>query len=79
MNRKHALIMVLCCLLPMAGFVAVRLFNVPINTVVWVGMLLLCPISHLLMMKFLMQGHHDDHAQHSTPAATRSLEQHPEP
>lgn len=77
MNRKHALIMALCCLIPLAGFAAVRFFNLPVSMVVWVGMLLLCPLSHLLMMKFMMNDH--EHVQHTTPAPSPSLEHNPEP
>jgi hypothetical protein len=70
--------MVLCCLIPLAGFAAVRFFNVPVNTVVWVAMLLLCPLSHLLLMKFMMKDHEHDHAQHAEPAHSRSLEHDPD-
>ena len=66
MNKKHVLIMLACCLIPLAALAAVFVFRVPVNSVFYVGLLLLCPALHLLMMKGMMN--HDragqDHAAH---------------
>ena len=51
MNRKHTLLMVLCCLIPLVGFAAISIFRIPANTVIYTGLALLCPVMHLLMMK----------------------------
>lgn len=63
MNKKHALIMVACCLVPIAGFALVSLFNIPLKSVFLFAMILFCPLSHLLMMKYMGHGDHHPHRE----------------
>ena len=67
MKKSHLLIMLLCCLIPITALAAIYLFNVPVNSVLLFGLILLCPISHLLMMKFMGPEHH--HGEASEPLA----------
>ncbi len=51
MKKKHLLIMLVGCLLPLAAIVAMSVFKVPIGTVATFGLFLLCPLSHLFLMR----------------------------
>lgn len=71
MNKKHALIMVLCCVIPLVAIGAVTIFRIPLNSVLYIGLILLCPLSHILMMRGMMHGegheHHEGHTQTISP------------
>jgi hypothetical protein len=62
---KHTLIMIACCLIPLVAITAVTVFNVPLNNVILFGMVLLCPLGHILMMKYMMPGHEGEHHSHA--------------
>ncbi len=69
MSKKHVLIMLACCLIPLVALAAIFVFKIPTNSVIYVGILLLCPALHLLLMRNMMGSHPDqgasgDHTGH---------------
>ena len=70
MNKKHLLIMLACCLLPIAGLALIAFFKIPTSTVLWGAMLLICPLSHLLLMKFMGHGEGQEHSHHHAQSPT---------
>ncbi len=59
MTRKHVWLMLACCLVPVAALAAIFVFKIPASTVLLVGLVLFCPLSHLLMMKFMPHSHEE--------------------
>ncbi len=59
MSKKHVLIMLACCLIPLVALAAIFVFKIPVTSVIYLGILLLCPALHLLMMRNML-GHHAD-------------------
>ena len=72
MKKSHLWLMILCCLIPVVGLAAVYLFKIPLSNVLFYGMVLLCPLSHLLMMKFTGHDHtaSESYTQHQHPPSS---------
>lgn len=82
MSKKHTILMLLCCLVGMGAAAAILFFGVPVNRVFTGLLILLCPLSHLLMMKFMVHGHDskahtqdDQHVHGAGNPAPRQSEQ----
>ena len=54
MTKKHLLLMLACCLIPIAAIVAIGVLAIPITALTQIVIVLLCPI----MMFFMMRGMH---------------------
>jgi uncharacterized membrane protein len=57
MTKKHIFIMLACCLFPIAIFGASLILKISVNTVLLLALVLVCPLSHLLLMKYLGHDH----------------------
>lgn len=57
MHRKHLFLMLLGCALPVVALAAILLFQLQLSGVVLFAIILLCPLSHLLMLGGMGQGH----------------------
>jgi len=69
MNKRHLWTMLLCCLLPILGLAAVLLLKIPVTTLIYVGLALLCPLAHFFMMGNMhdhnrQSGQHHDQSVH---------------
>ncbi len=49
-GKRHVLLMILCCLVPAVALAAIFVLKIPAPQVLTYGLILLCPLSHVLMM-----------------------------
>ena len=59
-GNHHLWFMLVCGLIPIAAVGAIFLFGVPVNSVLLVGLFLLCPLFHLSMMGLGGHGHGEE-------------------
>jgi hypothetical protein len=57
MSKKHWAIMLACCLIPLGALGGFFLFHIPTPKLLLFGMVMFCPLAHILMMKFMGHGH----------------------
>ncbi len=53
MTRKHLLLMLLCCLIPIGIAFSLQAFGIALSASLPVAMLILCPLLHVVMMAFM--------------------------
>ena len=66
-GNRHMLLMILCCMIPVAVLAAIFVLKIPMPQVLAYGLILLCPLSHVLMMGMMGRRQHD----HAMGADTR--------
>ena len=70
MSKKHLILMVLGCVVPMGVFFVLFALGIPLNKLFFFALILLCPLSHIFMMRGMKHHGHDDHASESTKIET---------
>ncbi|MCL5985376.1 MAG: DUF2933 domain-containing protein [Actinobacteria bacterium] len=66
MSNKHLILMILGCVVPMGLFFVLFALGIPLNKVLLFALILLCPLSHIFMMRGMKHHGHDGHASEST-------------
>jgi len=57
-GNRHTLLMILCCLIPLAAMGAIFVLKIPAPQVLTYGLILICPLSMLLMMGLMGRHQH---------------------
>ena len=65
MNKKHLLLMLACCLIPIGLIVAIGALALPTSGLTTTVIALMCPAMMLLMMFSMRGGHAEHHEQHA--------------
>ena len=67
MHKKHMLLMLVCCLVPIAGIIAISTLSIQVTSVVQIALVLMCPLMMLVMM--LTMGDHGHGHRHEDSSA----------
>lgn len=76
MGRKHLLLMLLCCLIPIGVALGLQAFGIALSVSLPVVMLILCPLLHIMMMAF-MHGRSQTNADSGANGTTAKADCHP--
>ncbi len=53
MTKKHLLLMLLCCLIPIGIAFGLQAFGIALSASLPIAMIILCPLLHIMMMAFM--------------------------
>ncbi|CAG0937687.1 hypothetical protein TFLX_06636 [Thermoflexales bacterium] len=67
MTKKHLLLMLACCLIPIGLITIISVLALPTSGLTTTVIALMCPLMMLFMMFGMRGGHEDHHEQHTTP------------
>ncbi len=52
-KKLSGIFMVVCCVLPIAAILLLPRMGVALSQGAWIAIVMLCPVSHVLMMRFM--------------------------
>jgi hypothetical protein len=67
MSKINKNLMVVCSLIAISAISAIFFFRLPVRIVAFGLIFLICPLSHLLMMKFMGYDHEIEHQHENHP------------
>lgn len=74
MHKKHMILMLICCLIPVALLGGFFLFNLSIGTALLIGAFLICPVLHGIMFYLFLDNRRSrDAADHSSAIPSKKL------
>ena len=77
MTKKHMLLMLACCLIPIGAIVAISVLKIPTTGLMSTAIALMCPAMMLLMLFGMRGGHGEQHEQHTAaPVETKQIGSH---
>ena len=75
MTKKHFLLMIACCVVPIAALIILGALAIPMSSVVPLVVALLCPLMMFFMMRGMGHDHETHHAHSSAPDEKRHSEE----
>ncbi len=70
MTKKHMILMLACCLIPIGLIVGISALALPTNGLTTTVIALMCP-AMMLFMLFGMRGGHEEHHEHQAAAPVK--------
>ena len=64
MSKKHLILMILGCAVPITAISILFTIGIPLNKILLFGIILICPLSHIFMMRMMNHGN-DTHINHN--------------
>lgn len=65
MTKKHLLLVLACCLIPIGAIVAISALALPTSALTTTVIALMCPAMMLFMLFSMRGGHEEHHEQHT--------------